>query len=99
MGEPNETDVEGPAAGQPSPLWRSVLVAGILAGLIDAGQYLVFPCTISGWFTLVVGFVFLFCGLLFFVLVSRKGSRLLSLIPLAISTLTAVPWLLSHLCG
>ena len=93
-----DAHAKGGAAREAWPLWRSVLIVGILAGLIDAGQYLVFPCTLSGWFPPAVGFVFFLCCLLFVVLVGRRGLRLLSLIPLAIAAVTALPWLISHMC-
>jgi hypothetical protein len=91
-------ELEGSGDEPILPLWRGVLIAALLAMIIDAGQYLVLPCNIKGWSTPAVGFAFFFCGLLFLLLVSRRGLRLLSMIPLVISVVTALPWFLSHMC-
>jgi hypothetical protein len=83
---------------------RRVLIVAALAGIIDAGQYWVFPCVGHGWLAALIyfGWLFctLFCGLIFVVCVKRTGLRLFGWLSFALSALMAFHWLfLQHMCS
>jgi hypothetical protein len=74
--------------------WVVLTVVGILAASMSAATQKWLPCTAKNWqgFALAfpIGFAFFSSSLLFFVLLSRKGMRRLSLIPLAVLVLMFV---------
>ena len=93
--EPSSKEPEGKARRFP----LSAVIIGVLAGLLSAGQYLVFPCTVEPWaISFVSGLVFFFYGLRFLFLLAYTESWRASRRSLWISLVILPLWLFSHMC-